>query len=193
MQDRTDRPEHELLGELPGSQGMTDGAERDGKDTGSSTGASERLAAELEVQKAEHAALHDKYVRLHAEFDNFRKRTAKERAELLLTASASTLLDLLPVVDDMERAAAHNEGSTDLDAVKQGFGLIQQKLINILLAQGVKHMVAKDQPFDPDLHEAVGKVPAPEPALKGKVLEVVSNGYTLHDKVLRFAKVIVGD
>ena len=194
MQDPIERrPQNELLGELPGNQGMDPSDGEPAPDRTGGLGEGERWVAERDAQKPELAALHDKYVRLHAEFDNFRKRTAKERAELLLSASAGTLQDLLPVLDDMERAAAHNVGSTDLDAVQQGFGLIQQKFLGILLAQGVKPMVAKGQPFDPDLHEAVGKVPAPDPGLKGKVLEVVNSGYTLHDKVLRFAKVIVGD
>jgi molecular chaperone GrpE len=152
----------------------------------------ERLQAELDAQKAEHAAMHDKYVRLHAEFDNFRKRTAKERLELLASAGADTIKSILPVLDDMERAVAHNAEVTDIEAVKKGFELIQQKFSGILTAQGLKRMEAKGQPFDADLHEAISQVPAPSPELKGKVLDVVETGYLLNDKVLRYAKVVVG-
>lgn len=152
----------------------------------------EQLRAELEAQKAEHAAVHDKYVRLHAEFDNFRKRTAKERLDLLLSAGADTIKSILPVLDDMERAMAHNAEVTDIGAVKKGFELIHQKFSGILAARGVKPMEAKGQAFDPELQEAISQVPAPSPDLKGKVLDVVETGYLLNDKVLRYAKVVVG-
>jgi molecular chaperone GrpE len=153
----------------------------------------DRLRAELDALNTEHSALHDKFVRLHAEFDNFRKRTAKERMDLLMSAGADTLKSILPVLDDMERAIAHNAEVDDINAVKQGFELIHQKFVNILLAHGLKVMHAKGQPFDPDFYEAISKVPAPSPKLKGKVIEVVENGYTLNDKVIRYAKVVVGD
>lgn len=152
----------------------------------------ERLRGELEASRTEHAAIHDKYVRLHAEFDNFRKRTAKERLELLEHAAAGTLKSILPVMDDLERAIANNTEVTDPSILKQGFDLIHQKLASILASQGLKPMTAKGAPFDADLHEAIAQVPAPTPALKGHVVDVVENGYTLHDKVVRFAKVVVG-
>lgn len=152
----------------------------------------ERLRGELEASRTEHAAIHDKYVRLHAEFDNFRKRTAKERLELLEHAAAGTLKSTLPVMDDLERAIANNTEVTDPSILKQGFDLIHQKLASILASQGLKPMAAKGAPFDADLHEAIAQVPAPTPALKGHVVDVVENGYTLHDKVVRFAKVVVG-
>lgn len=152
----------------------------------------ERLRGELEASRTEHAAIHDKYVRLHAEFDNFRKRTAKERLELLEHAAAGTLKSILPVMDDLERAIANNTEVTDPSILKQGFDLIHQKLASILASQDLKPMAAKGAPFDADLHEAIAQVPAPTPALKGHVVDVVENGYTLHDKVVRFAKVVVG-
>lgn len=163
-----------------------------GEGTADAVNETERLRAELDAQKAEHATMHDKYVRLHAEFDNFRKRTAKERMELLMTAGADTVKSILPVMDDMERAIAHNAQVTDLEAMKQGFILIQQKLASILQAQGVKPMESKGHPFDPDFQEAISQVAAPTPDLKGKVLDVVETGYTIQDKVLRYAKVVVG-
>lgn len=149
--------------------------------------------AELEALRTEHGALHDKHVRLFAEFDNFRKRTAKERIELLQTAGAGAITSLLPVLDDMERAITNNQGVEDPATLKQGFELVQQKFTNILAMQGVKQMQAKGEPFDPELHEAITKVPAPAPELKGKVVEVIANGYLMNDKVIRYAKVVVGE
>ncbi|MFT3883939.1 MAG: nucleotide exchange factor GrpE [Flavobacteriales bacterium] len=156
-------------------------------------GENDRLRGELDALRIEHAALHDKYVRLHAEFDNFRKRTAKERLELLQTAGADALKSVLPALDDMERAIANNTNVTDAEALKQGFVLIHQKFANLLAAQGMKPMQAKGEAFDPDVHEAITKAPAPSPDLKGKVIDVIENGYTLNDKVVRYAKVVVGE
>jgi molecular chaperone GrpE len=152
------------------------------------------LVAELEKLKAENSALNDKYLRLHAEFDNMRKRNAKERIELLQFAGENVLKNVIPAVDDMERAIAHNAEVEDVNAVKEGFILIHGKLLSILGAQGVKPMTdVKGKPFDTDKHEAITKAPAPVDRLKGCVLEVVENGYTLHDKVVRYAKVVVGE
>lgn len=152
------------------------------------------LVAELEKLKAENFVLNDKYLRLHAEFDNMRKRNAKERIELLQFAGENVLKNVIPAVDDMERAIAHNAGVEDVNAVKEGFILIHGKLLSILGAQGVKPMTdVKGKPFDTDKHEAITKAPAPVDRLKGCVLEVVENGYTLHDKVVRYAKVVVGE
>ena len=153
---------------------------------------SETLRAELVVLRTEHEALHDKFMRLHAEFDNFRKRTAKEKLDLLNNAGAETIMSILPVLDDMERAIAHNAEVNDIDAVKQGIELIHQKFANILMVHGLKPMHGKGEPFDPELYEAISQVPSSDPKMKGKVLEVVENGYTLNDKVLRHAKVVVG-
>lgn len=140
------------------------------------------------------AALNDKYLRLFAEFDNFRKRTAKERVDMLQFAGENALKNMLPVLDDMERAIQNNENVDDIATVKQGFALIHAKLISIIGSQGVKPMGdLKGQPLDVDRHEAITKAPAPSADLKGKVIEVLENGYTLHDKVIRYAKVIVGE
>ncbi|MEO8067534.1 MAG: nucleotide exchange factor GrpE [Flavobacteriales bacterium] len=152
------------------------------------------LVAELEKLKADNFILNDKNLRLHAEFDNMRKRNAKERVELLQFAGENVLKNVIPVVDDMERAMAHNAEVDDINAVKEGFILIHGKLLHILGAQGVKPMTdVKGQPFDTDKHEAITKAPAPSPDLRGCVLEVAENGYTLHDKVVRYAKVVVGE
>ncbi|MEZ4790560.1 MAG: nucleotide exchange factor GrpE [Flavobacteriales bacterium] len=154
----------------------------------------EVLKAELDLLRAEHQAIHDKHVRLFAEFDNFRKRTAKERLDLLQYAGENTLKAVLPVLDDMDRAIANNAKVDDIEAIREGFNLIHQKMVHALGSQGLKAMPdAKGEPFDTDRHEAITKAPAPTPELKGKVIDVVENGYTLHDKVIRYAKVVVGE
>jgi len=154
----------------------------------------EVLKAELDLLRAEHQAVHDKHIRLFAEFDNFRKRTAKERLDLMQFAGENTLKAVLPVLDDMDRAMANNAKVEDVNAIREGFNLIHQKMVHVLGTQGLKAMPdAKGEPFDTDKHEAITKAPAPTPELKGKVLEVIENGYTLHDKVIRYAKVVVGE
>ena len=130
---------------------------------------------------------------MFAEFDNFRKRTAKEKLELLQIAGAETLKNILPVMDDMERAMANNATIEDPKAIRQGLELMHQKFGNLMGAQGIQVMKAKGEVFDPEIHEAITKAPAPSPDLKGKVLDVVENGYTLNDKVIRYAKVVVGE
>ncbi|MBL7946598.1 MAG: nucleotide exchange factor GrpE [Flavobacteriales bacterium] len=165
-------------------------------DTASATERSETevLKAELDLLRAEHQAVHDKHIRLFAEFDNFRKRTAKERLELMQFAGENTLKAVLPVLDDMDRAIANNDKVEDINAIREGFKLIHQKMQHILGTQGLKAMPdAKGEAFDTDKHEAITKAPAPAPELKGKVLDVVENGYTLHEKVIRYAKVVVGE
>ena len=152
------------------------------------------LDAQLMAAKAEVAELHDRWLRLNADFDNFRKRTAKEKLELLHFAGENSLKNFIPVVDDMERAIVNNANTDDLAVVKEGFHLIHTKLMHILGSQGVKPMEhAMGKAFDTDRHEAITKAPAPSPDLKGKVIDVIENGYTLHDKVIRYAKVIVGE
>jgi molecular chaperone GrpE len=174
-------------------------AEEQGTATADTASAPERtetevLKAELDLLRAEHQAVHDKHIRLFAEFDNFRKRTAKERLELMQFAGENTLKAVLPVLDDMDRAIANNDKVEDINAIREGFKLIHQKMQHILSSQGLKAMPdAKGEPFDTDKHEAITKAPAPTPELKGKVLDVVENGYTLHEKVIRYAKVVVGE
>jgi molecular chaperone GrpE len=142
--------------------------------------------------KDELAQANDKYLRLYAEFDNFRRRTREERTELLKTAGKEMIVALLPVLDDFERAAKAMENSTDINAVKEGVALVQHKLKNILVQKGLKEMEAIGTPFDADIHEAITNIPAPTDDLKGKVVDQMEKGYYLNDKVVRFAKVIVG-
>lgn len=143
--------------------------------------------------KAEIAELNDKYLRLYSEFDNMKRRNAKERIELMDTAGKDILLSFIPVVDDFERAQKAFENSTDIEAVKEGVTLIHTKFLNILSQKGVKAIESKGQPFDVDYHEAITKIPAPIDDLKGKVVDEVEKGYTLKDKVIRFAKVVIGE
>lgn len=134
----------------------------------------------------------NKYLRLYSDFENFRKRNAKERIELIGHAAASLMKDMLPVIDDFERAIQNNETSEDINSVKEGFLLINTKFKHILTQKGLKDMESIGTPFDTDLHEAITNIPAPSEDLKGKVVDVAEKGYYLNDKVLRFAKVIVG-
>ena len=133
----------------------------------------------------------DKYLRLFAEFDNFRKRTMRERGDLIRNASMDVLEKLLPVLDDFDRAAA--DGSEDVEAVREGRNLIHTKMRQLLEAQGLAKMEVKQgDVFDVELHEAITNIPAPTPDLAGKVVDVVEPGYKLNDKIMRYAKVVVG-
>lgn len=134
----------------------------------------------------------EKFVRLYAEFENYRKRTNQERLDLIVTANGGLLKELLAVLDDFDRAITNNEQLDDAVALREGFKLLQTKFKQILLSKGLKEMLAKGQPFDSDLHEAIASVAAPDDSLKGKVVEDIEKGYYLNDKVLRFAKVLVG-
>ena len=157
-------------------------------------GSEPNLEAELDILRTEHEALHNKHLRLYADFDNFRKRTARERLELIQFAGESTLKAVLPVLDDLDRAVKNNETAEDLASVKEGFKLIQQKLQHQLATQGLKRMeVKKGDAFDTDKHEAITKAPAESEKLKGAVIDVVEDGYLLQEKVIRYAKVVVGE
>ena len=153
----------------------------------------EELEKELEKAQEEIEEEKDKYLRLSAEFDNYRKRTMKEKAELILNGGEKSLSSILPVVDDFERAIKTMETATDVNAVKEGVELIYNKFMAVLAQNGVKVIETKDQPLDTDYHEAIAVIPAPSEAQKGKILDCVQTGYTLNDKVLRHAKVVVGE
>ena len=148
---------------------------------------------ELGKAQEELAELKDKYLRLSAEFDNYRKRTMKEKAELVLNGGEKALSSILPVVDDLERALKNMETATDVKAVKEGVELIYNKFMNVLGQNGVKVIETQDQALNTDYHEAIAVIPAPEEGKKGKILDCVQTGYTLNDKVMRHAKVVVGE
>ena len=137
--------------------------------------------------------LNDKYLRLYSEFDNYRKRTSKERLELFKTAGQDILTDLLPVLDDFERAILKMDSSDDSEAIQTGINLIYNKFKSILENKGLKHFKSIETEFDPEVHEAITKIPAPSKKLKGKVVDEIEKGYMLNDKVIRFAKVVVGE
>ena len=144
-----------------------------------------KLQAELDEQK-------DKYIRLFAEFDNYKKRTAKERYELMQTAGKEVISSLLEVLDDCDRAEKQLQTATELDQIKTGIQLVFSKLRNNLQQKGLKTMESIGTPFDVEKHEAITEIPAPTEALKEKVVDEIEKGYYLNDKIIRFAKVVVG-
>jgi molecular chaperone GrpE len=146
-----------------------------------------------ELIKQELSIANDRYLRLYAEFDNFRRRTAKEREEARKTEGKDVIVALLPVLDDFDRAIKSMDNLTDVAAVKEGVALIQNKLKNVLSQKGLKEMQSIGTAFDPEIHEAITNIPAPSDELKGKVVDEMEKGYYLNDKVARFAKVIVGN
>lgn len=134
----------------------------------------------------------EKYLRLYSEFDNFRKRTSKEKLDLISTANEKLIVDLLPVADDFERALKSFETAEDIEAVKEGFTLIMDKFFKTLTNAGLKPIDAQGKDFDADLHEGITQIPAPEESLKGKVVDEVEKGYYLGEKVVRYSKVVIG-
>ena len=150
---------------------------------------SEQRLHELETSLKEQE---DKFLRLYAEFDNFRRRSSREKIELMTTAGKDMILLLLPVLDDFDRAVANNEQVEDPAALRDGFKLIQTKLSQLLESQGLKAIEAHHQPFDYELHEAIANLPVADENQKGKVIDQVEKGYYLNDKVIRYAKVVVG-
>ncbi|GAB3197927.1 molecular chaperone GrpE [Pontibacter aydingkolensis] len=178
--------ENEELQDQPVNAEANEQEEEQTQDETAETTQEDNTAIEL-------AEMKDKFVRLMAEFENFRRRTAKERQELLKTASQDVMVELLPVLDDMERARQSMESTKDVDAMLQGLELVFHKLKHVTQQKGLKPMMLQaGDDFDPDMHEAVTQIPAPSEELKGKIVDVIEKGYTLNDKVIRFAKVIIG-
>ena len=152
----------------------------------------DQLKAQLAEAEAKIAELQDRYLRQAAEFDNYRKRTMKEKADLIKSAAEKVMVAELPIVDDMDRALDNMEKGMDADACIEGFKLIAQKFKNTLAQQGLEKIETDGQDFDTDYHEAIALIPAPTEELKGKILDCVQAGYKLGDKVIRHAKVAVG-
>ncbi len=176
---------------LDGAAQETEQAQADNAD-GQDTPQEETIEDKLAKSEAEVADLKDRLLRQMAEFDNFRKRTMKEKAEIILNGSASVVTDILPVIDDLERAIANSAKSEDFGALKEGVELIYNKLMHTLEQKGLQKISPKNEPFDTDFHEAIAMIPAPDEESKGKVLDCAIDGYKLNDKVLRHAKVAVG-
>jgi molecular chaperone GrpE len=169
--------------------------ESQSEDTSANEGVSveENNLSQEEKLSAEVVELKEKYLRLYSHFENYRKRTAKERIDLIKTASEEVLKDLVPVVDDFERAFKAAEKEADTQKIQEGNQLIFQKLVKILESKGLKPMEDLiGQPFNPDTQEAITQIPSPNPELKGAVVDVVEKGYFLGEKVVRFAKVVIG-
>lgn len=152
-----------------------------------------KVEEQLEKTENEILELKDKHIRLQAEFDNYRKRTIKERMELLKTASESVLVNILPVIDDFDRALQTLESVQEENHVREGVNLIYNKFQEFLKQNGVKEIEARGKDFDTDLHEAITKIPAPSEDMKGKIVDVIQKGYYLNDKVIRFSKVVIGE
>jgi molecular chaperone GrpE len=154
---------------------------------------SDKVIAEVRAVEEKLAEMQDKYIRLSAEFDNYRKRTLREKIELTKYSDENLMLKIIPLMDDFERALQHMDSSSDSPSIKNGIDLIYNKFREFLKQNGVKEIDSQNCNFNVDLHEAVAKVPAADDDKKGKVADVVLKGYYLHDKVLRFSKVVVGE
>lgn len=148
--------------------------------------------SEVDSLKNQLAEQKEKYLRLFADFDNYKKRTAKERLELLNTAGKDIILSILPTIDDFERAIQAAENAKDIESVKEGMVLIKNKFASSLTQRGLKAMECVGEPFNPEQQEAITEIPAPNEEMKGKVIDVVEKGYLMNDKIIRFAKVVVG-
>lgn len=163
------------------------------KEKKSNKRAKKTKSSEIEELNLKLVEFNDKYLRLSAEFDNYRKRTLKEKMDLTRTGGESMLINILPVVDNLERAIESVKTTSDINAVKEGISLIYSNFKDFLSQNGVKEIDALNKKFDTDLHEAISKIPVKKKSLKGKVIDVVEKGYYLHDKVVRFARVVIGE
>lgn len=152
----------------------------------------QELEAELEKLKEEKTELNDRFLRLYSEFDNYRKRVNQEKLDLISTASEKVIVSALPIIDDFERAITANEKAEDIDAIKEGFSLIYNKFKQMLKRFDVEEIEAKGEVFDTNLHEAITQFPTDKEEDKGKVIDVTEKGYKIKDKVIRYAKVVVG-
>lgn len=181
----------EILDENPIDQSENEESGENVEESNSDETASEGPEkSDIDKLKDELAEFKDKYLRLYSEFDNFRKRTAKEKLDLIQNANEQLLVALLPIVDDFERASKAAEENTDIE----GYKLIQDKFNKSMEKYGVKTMkIETGSDFDPDFHEAITQIPAPEEKLKGKIVDVVEKGFLLNEKVIRYAKVVVGN
>lgn len=148
---------------------------------------------EVDKLKEQLNELNDKYLRLSAEYDNYRKRTLKEKMDLIRTGGEDILINILPVIDDFERAMGSMDNASDHDTLKEGVNLIYNKFIDFMKSRGVKEIDAINNDFNTDEHEALTKIPAPNKKLKGKIVDVIEKGYYLHDKVIRYSKVVIGE
>ncbi len=196
VEDQENRPNVDSQSQNGQSASSAEGdsAEQNGSPVSETSGEQKPSPEQvIEILQRELSEAKDKYIRLTAEFDNYRKRTLKEKTDLIKYGSEDVLRALLPVLDDFERAIQSTEKSTDIEAVKQGLNLVHLKVKDFLREKGVKEIEAVGLELDTDQHEAITKTPVSNPAQKGKVVDVVERGYMLYDKVIRFAKVVIGE
>ena len=187
-EEQKEQQETQETQETQNTQAETDTEKEASQDTEKELTVEEKLeAANKEIEE-----LNDKLLRKIAEFDNYRKRTLKEKTELILNGGEKTIVSILPVIDDMERALKNMKNADDVAAVLEGVELIYKKFMDILSKQGVSVIETKDADFNVDIHEAIAQLPAPTEELKGKVMDCTLTGYKLNDKVIRHAQVVVG-
>lgn len=183
----TEQPQEENV-----ENGLGENNENEAEESGEELNKQKTTADESEKLASELSEMKDKYLRLYAEFDNYRKRTMREREELIKTASESAIKSMLSTLDDLERAIKAAKSSNEESTILEGILLIYEKMFKTLEQQGLKAMDSDGQDFNPDLHEALTKIPVPNDDLKGKVIETIEKGYYLRDKIIRYAKVVVG-
>ncbi len=186
IQDQKDQEQEEV-------KGVAEEQEPQAEISSEATEEQETEGNRIEEMEQRWREMNDKYLRLSAEFDNYRKRTLKEKTELIKSAGERILGEILPVMDNFERALQSMETATDVPALREGVELIYSTFKDFLTQQGVQEMECIHAEFNPDLQEAVTKIPAPTEEMKGKVVDCIQKGYTLYDKVIRFPKVVVGE
>lgn len=189
-QTEKERVEEEVLNN-PSEEATQEEPQAEERQEGTELSEEEKLKEELAKAQEENASMQDKYLRLSAEFDNYRKRTLKEKSELIKSASERVITDILPVLDDLERALQNMQKSEEAKALTEGVELIHGKFLKVLSQQGLKKIETEGKEFDTDYHEAIAMIPASSEEMKGKILDCVQTGYTLNDKVIRHAKVAV--
>jgi molecular chaperone GrpE len=190
--ENRDKPENKN-GDNHSTSSTADENKPDSKGVNGEGMSADKVVTDVRVVEEKLAEMQDKYIRLSAEFDNYRKRTLREKMDLSKYAGENLLLNIIPLMDDFERALKHMDTTTDCSAMKNGIDLIYDKFVEFLKQNGIKEIISLNSPFNVDLHEAVAKVPVQKEEQKGKVVDVLQKGYYLQDKVLRFSKVIVGE
>ena len=190
MNNNEDLTNEEVLDQEEVEQSETKSKKKEGMSKRKKRAAEQEQIEELEKENQE---LKDKYLRLFAEFDNYKKRTVREKLDLMRTAARDTLSAMLDVLDDFDRAKANADSDDSEEYFSEGVSMVYNKLYNKLTAMGLKPMDSNNEDFDPELHEAITKIPAPTEELKGKVVDTIEKGYYLNDSLIRHAKVVVGE
>lgn len=190
---KKENEEQSSVNEEVKDQNATEEVNNEASDETNNAGESTDNKAELDALKEKCETMHNDYLRLYADFDNYKKRALKDKAELIKSAGENIFNNILPLIDDFERALKAMETADNVDSVKEGVDLIYNKFVNFLSQNGVKPIDTESKDFDTDFHEAIAKIPAPTEDLKGKVIDCTQKGYMLNEKVIRYAKVVVGE